>query len=176
MASIDELVGGAGGGGEAGGQGGAGGGGGHPLQGQPAPAIDLAMMDGGEFKLSELPADEVIILDFWATWCPPCREGLPHLQAVADWAEAEGKPVKVFAVNVQETPAEAKAYWQQEGLTLPVVMDARGQASQAYGVTGIPQTVLIHNGQVKGVHVGFNPQMQSQLKREIEAILSEGQS
>ena len=153
-----------------GGAGGAGGGGGHALQDQEAPAIDLPLADGGEFKLEDVE-EQVVVLDFWATWCPPCREGLPKIQEVSDWASEQDKSVAVLTVNVGETAEQATEFWQEHGFTMPIVMDTNNVAAQAYGVTGIPQTVVIADGHVKHVHVGFSPDMADTLKSQIDALL-----
>lgn len=152
-----------------------GGAGGAPAQagmeGQDAPEIELTMLDGQAFKLSEVKA-KVVVLDFWATWCPPCREGLPKLQAVHDWAKAQGKDVAVYTVNLQELPEQARAFMQKAKLNMPVVMDADGKAGEAYQVQSIPQTFVISGGKVRHVHVGFDPKMDETLKAEIEALLT----
>lgn len=158
-----------------GGQGGQGGGGGHPLQDAKAPPVELDRMDGSEYELAKDQAD-VIIYDFWATWCGPCRMALPKLQAVADWAKKNKKSVAIYAVNVGETPDVAKAYWEKEGLTMPVLMDPNNVASLAYGVQGIPQTVVIHDGTVKHVHVGFSETIDSTLKKQIDELLGGGEA
>lgn len=149
-----------------------GGGGGHALSGQDAPAIDTVLASGEDFALADVE-EPVIVLDFWATWCGPCREGLPLVQSVSDWAKENNKPVAVYTVNVGETPEQAKQFWQQQGFTMPIIMDPDTQISAAYGVQGIPQTVVIANGKVRRVHVGFVPTLADDLKSDIEAALEE---
>lgn len=143
----------------------------HALEGKDAPPIELKTIEDEAFKLDEVEA-EVVVLDFWATWCGPCREGLPQLQAFADWAKDGGKPVAVYAVNLQETPEQVETFWEEMGLSLPVLMDQDGQVAGAYQVQGIPQTVVIHQGRVAHVHVGNNPQMLQTLQEQVEPLLS----
>lgn len=144
---------------------------GSPLVGQDAPDFTLARLEGGdEVTLSDLD-QRVVVLDFWATWCPPCVEGLPKVQAVHDWAQAAGLPVEVFAVNLQETPDQVRQFLDNHDLDLPVLMDQQGAASDAYGVQAIPTTVIIAYGQVKNVHVGLTPDLEAALKAEIEAAV-----
>ncbi|HEX7010051.1 MAG TPA: TlpA disulfide reductase family protein, partial [Phycisphaeraceae bacterium] len=155
--------------------GGGGGGGGrqaHPLENQPVPPIELPTLQGQPFRLADVKAG-VVVLDFWATWCPPCREGLPHIQAIHDWAKREGLSVAVYAVNVGETEREVQAFWNEQGYTMPVLMDQQTKVAGAYGVQGIPQTVVIADGKVQHVHVGYNPAMENQLKSEIQSLLSQ---
>jgi len=137
-------------------------------------ADDKTIATNDSFKLSEVDAD-VVVLDFWATWCPPCREGLPRIQTVADWAKQEGKSVAVFAVNVGETADKATDFWLEQGFTMSVVMDEQSQAATAYGVQGIPQTVVIAKGKVVNVHVGLGPNLEQTLKDEINAAIDAGE-
>ena len=154
-------------GGEAGGASGADG-----LVGLEAPAIELETLDGESFKLEDQTA-KVVVIDFWATWCGPCRRGLPMLEKFHTWAKDNDKSVAVYAVNVQEGADMVREYWQKEGFTLPVLMDAEGSVAQAYRVQGIPQTVVISGGKVAHVHVGLSPQLDQMLQSQAEALLAE---
>ncbi|MEX0745248.1 MAG: TlpA disulfide reductase family protein [Phycisphaeraceae bacterium] len=164
VATLDEMIG--------SGRGGAGGPGGgpHPSVGRDAPPIEIERMTGEAFKLEDVDAD-VIVLDFWATWCPPCWEGLRQLQGVHEWAEQEGLSVAIFAVNVQETVAEAQAYWQRENLTIPVLMDTEAAAAQAYGMQFLPHMVVIADDKVQHVNIGAPPGIGDQLKTQITELL-----
>ena len=137
-----------------------------------APAFELGDLDGKKVTLADLDA-EVVVLDFWATWCGPCRQAMPHLQKVYDWAREEKKSVAIFAVNLQETEQQVRPYWEKEKFTIPVLMDRTGRVGNAYGATAIPRTVIIHGGKVAQVHEGFNPKMEKQLKAEIEVLLGD---
>ncbi len=143
----------------------------HPLTSQPTPELVLPDIDGNEYDIADEDA-QVIVLDFWATWCPPCVAGLPELQAVYDWAQAEGKSVAIYAVNQGESVEEVKAFWAEKGLSIPVLMDEEFTTAQAFMVNGIPQTVIIANGKVQQVHVGFRPGIGEQMKAEIEALIT----
>lgn len=142
----------------------------HPLDGRPAPPIRAQTLDGKPFDLKKVDAS-VIVLDFWATWCPPCRKGLPLLQQYQDWATQNNKPVAVLTVNLREDKGKVAAYWKREGFTMPVVMDTDGRIGHSYRVSGIPQTVVIHKGKVVTVHVGYSPGMANMLKSQTEQLL-----
>ena len=144
----------------------------HPLEGRPAPPIRARTLDGKSFDLSWVKKD-VIVLDFWATWCPPCRKGLPLLQQYQDWAKEHKKSAIAFAINLREDRKKVSAYWKKEGFTMPVVMDTDGRIGQTYGVRGIPQTVVIHKGKIVTVHVGYSPGMTEMLKLQTEKLLEE---
>ena len=147
----------------------------HPMEGKQAPPIKLKTLKGKFIHLARVKAD-VIVLDFWATWCPPCRQGLPLLQEFENWAKQEKKSVAVFAVNLKEKPHVVKRFWEEQGFNMTVLMDTAGKSAKAYGVRGIPQTVIIHRGKIEQVHVGFSPNMVQTLKAQTEALLSKSKN
>lgn len=137
----------------------------HPLVGKPAPDFTLERLEGGEVKLSDLKG-KVVVLDFWATWCPPCREGLPHLAKLHDAKKDAG--LELFAINVREAKPQVQQFLQEQKLSLPVLMDANGKVSGLYMVRGIPQTVVIgKDGNVREVFVGFAPPMAAQIDQAV---------
>jgi peroxiredoxin/outer membrane lipoprotein-sorting protein len=143
---------------------------GHPLEGKPAPAFTLASLEGNDVSMADLKG-KVVVLDFWATWCPPCREGLPHLAKLA--GDHANQPFQLYAVNVREDAAKVKAFLEQSRLELPVLMDAKGAVAQQYGVSGIPQTVIVgKDGTVRKVFVGFGPGSGAQIDAAVKAALA----
>ncbi len=125
----------------------------HALVGKPAPLFNTNFLDGAPFELSQHLGKDVVVLDFWATWCGPCVASMPTLSEVTN--EFSDRGVRLFAVNCAEQPEEVKDFVEQSGLELTVVMDPEGLISKAYGADGIPQTVLIdRQGKVRFVHVG----------------------
>jgi len=142
----------------------------HPLEGQTAPPIKAQTLDGKPFDLARVN-EEMVVLDFWATWCPPCRKGLPLLQQFYDWARQNKKPVAVLTINLKEQHGKVRSYWNKEKFTMPVVMDINGRIAQSYAVRGIPQTVVIHRGKVVQVHVGYSPSMTDLLKSTTKKLL-----
>lgn len=148
------------------------------LVGQDAPGFVLETIDGNVIDLEDLQG-EVVILDFWATWCGPCIQALPLLHEVALWAEDELLPVRVLTVNVFEgnsmpvdTPEgrknKASSFWSKKNFTLPVLMDYSDQTAMAYGVNSIPSTFIISpDGKVHTQHVGLSPDYVELLKNDI---------
>lgn len=142
-----------------------------PLAGKPAPPLKLPLLDGGEFDLAVDGKDKVVVLDFWASWCGPCRRALPLVievtQAYAD------KGVLFVAVNQGETAETARKFMEQQKLACRVALDERSTVGKAYGVTGIPQTVLIgKDGRVQAVHVGLLPDLKTRLAAELDALVA----
>ncbi len=112
---------------------------------------------------------DVLILDFWATWCGPCRQALPTLVEVA--SEYKERGVKLFAVDLGETPDEVRQFLDDSGLDLTVVMDDDGSIAERYHVEAIPQTVIIgRDGMVRYVHVGTSPSLKSELTHVLDKL------
>jgi thiol-disulfide isomerase/thioredoxin len=143
----------------------------HPLTGKAAPAITLASPAGEAFDLTKAPKDTVLVFDFWATWCGPCVQAMPALHDFAKWAKDNDKPVQVYAINVNETVADVTAFWTEHKLTLPVLMDSDGTVAQAYGVQGIPMTVMVYNGKVEHVQIGYRPGIEKAMQERVEEII-----
>lgn len=128
------------------------------LKSGPAPAFTLKALDGGEVKL-ESERGHVVVLDFWATWCGPCRVSLPHLATTAQKFAARG--VRTYAINAEEDVATVQAFWATANLTgVRALLDADGAVGRSYGVNGIPHTVVVDaKGEIREVIVGFNPEV-----------------
>lgn len=141
------------------------------LKGEPAPAFTLKLLAGEEVAPVAIASKgKVVVLDFWATWCPPCRKGLPVLEEVAKSFNPD--QVVVYAVNQQEDAGTVEKFIKKTNMGLSVLMDNDGAVGQLYRVSGIPQTVIIgKDGKVHAVHVGFSPSMKQSLTDEIKAAL-----
>ena len=129
------------------------------LKGQAAPDFNLKTLDGKDVKLSALKG-KVVLIDFWATWCPPCVKGLPHVNEIAQKKELTDKGLVVLAVNVQEKAATVQKFMEAKKLSLTVPLDADGKASEAYLVQGIPTTLVVgRDGKISEVFVGLPPKI-----------------
>ncbi|MEM1210586.1 MAG: TlpA disulfide reductase family protein, partial [Planctomycetota bacterium] len=113
-------------------------------------------MDGNPVRLADM-ADKVVVLDFWTTWCGPCIIGMPELIDFQEWAEAEGKEVAVFAVNVAESEPQIEAAVQQNGWESLSVLRDDGRAHRAMGGQGFPYSVVIADGEIVKAQMGFIP-------------------
>ena len=109
--------------------------------GEPAPDFALAAPDGEVMRLSDFRG-QTVVLNFWATWCGPCRAEMPELQRVYEERSAAGDLV-VLAVNVQESAGAVEAFFEEFELTFPTVLDAQGEVTEEYGLLGLPGTFFI---------------------------------
>lgn len=144
-----------------------------PLLGQEAPEVKLPLFgeDAGELDLASHEGKNIVILDFWATWCGPCRRGMPVLAEVTE--EYKDRGVLFYAVNIDdETDEQIGTFLEDEGLALTVARDEQGATANKFGVSGIPHSVVIgKNGIVQSVHIGLSPELGPQLRRELDALL-----
>jgi thiol-disulfide isomerase/thioredoxin/outer membrane lipoprotein-sorting protein len=113
----------------------------NDLVGKAAPAIALKDLSDKEVKPLADAKGNVILLDFWATWCPPCVEGMPNLQRIHTERAKDG--IKVFAVNAMEEKDRVASFIKQRNLNIPVLLDTEGKAGEAYKIDGWPTSVVI---------------------------------
>ena len=106
---------------------------------QATPALDLTDLQGQRFTTERLKG-RVVVLNFWATWCAPCKEELPSLQTLH---ELGGGEPQVIGVNVRETATQVRRYLQSAGIAFPVVLDPQGELARRWGVTVYPSTLVI---------------------------------
>jgi cytochrome c biogenesis protein CcmG/thiol:disulfide interchange protein DsbE len=122
-----------------------------PAIGYPAPEFTLTTLSGEEFKLSSLRGTPVV-LNFWATWCPPCRAELPELKAAGERYTGQ---VAVIGVNQVETAATVAKSARELGLTFPVPLDQSGAVSRLYRVRSLPTTFFIdRDGVIRQIQSG----------------------
>ncbi|OGO40160.1 MAG: hypothetical protein A2147_11085, partial [Chloroflexi bacterium RBG_16_57_8] len=108
--------------------------------GNYAPNFNLVDLNGEGVSLADF-AGKPVLINFWASWCPPCREEMPYLQQIYD--EQSGKGLVVLAINIQESPARVRQFLSENNLSIPVLFDLTGNTSEDYGIVPIPTTFFI---------------------------------
>ena len=108
---------------------------------KPAPQVTVNSLTNVPLRLSDLKG-KVVLLNFWATWCPPCREEIPSMMKLN--SAMTGKPFQMVAVSIDEGGVpDIEAFFKQSGFSLPTYTDPGGAAQKTYGITGVPETFVI---------------------------------
>jgi peroxiredoxin len=136
--------------------------------GKPAPDFRLDLLEGGRFRLSQEKGN-IVVLDFWASWCAPCMQGMPEINTVVE--ELNDDTIKYVAVNMQEDQATAAAALERLKLTIPVAMDIDGAAAQRYEVSAIPQVVIVdREGNVARMFIGVDLNFADNLRQALQKL------
>ncbi len=127
------------------------------LKGKPAPDLSLTQLDGKKFDLAS-QRGSVVVLDYWATWCAPCIQSLPHLEEMSQDKTLAAKGLKMFANNDQEATGDVDKFVKAHNLTLAVPLDPAGDFEKKYLVQSMPTTVIVgRDGVIREVIEGFGP-------------------
>jgi cytochrome c-type biogenesis protein len=145
----------------------------NSLKGAEAPNFTLIDMEGNEVSLNSLRG-KVVFLDFWATWCPPCRNSLPHTQALSQHEKTKSGDLVVLAVNAREDVDKVKKFMQDNNYSFRVLLDKDGKVLDSFKVRGIPTFVLIdREGKVAWVQVGFMPGSEKAMEEAVTQALGQ---
>ena len=136
-----------------------------------APDFTLRTMDGRNLRLQE-QRGQVVLVNFWATWCGPCRQEMPHLNRLYDKYRASG--FVLLGVNVDEDSKAAAAVASKLGVKFPVLYDPNKVVGKLYGLDKMPSTVLIdRDGKVKYLHLGYVSGYEDTYEKQIRELLKE---
>ncbi len=113
-----------------------------------APSFSLKDLDGREVKLED-HRGKIVFINFWATWCPPCRDEMPSMEKL--YTEFKGRDFIILAVDIQESAKKVRAFKEKFKLNFPILLDSDGRVGSEYGVISIPTTYLIDR---KGYVIG----------------------
>lgn len=141
------------------------------LEGQVAPDFVLRSATGENLRLSEYRGD-VVLINFWATWCGPCRQEMPLLDDLYGRYKRVG--FNLLGVNIDEDSRRAMQMVQELGVNFPVLFDENKEVSKLYEVEAMPVTILVdREGIVRHVHHGYKPGYEEKYLTEIRSLLRE---
>jgi len=141
-------------------------------QGDAAPGFSAPGLSGGTVSLAE-HRGKVVMVDFWASWCGPCAQSLPALDALRK--EFPATDFQVIAVNVDAESAKAEAFLGRRPVGYPSALDPEGLIPTRFGLQTMPTSYLIdRNGFVRHIHEGFRPKDIAVLRKQIQALVAAG--
>ena len=136
-----------------------------------APDFTLPGDNGQAVSLSDLRG-QVVMINFWASWCGPCRQEMPLLEQIHQRYESLG--FTLLGVNVEENSSDAKAFLQDRPVSFPILFDPDNGVSKLYDVVAMPSTVLIdRQGNVRYLHHGFKPGYENDYQDQVRALVRE---
>jgi len=135
-----------------------------------APEIHLPAIDG-EVDLAKLEG-KVVYLDFWASWCDPCRDSFPWMAEMKEKYGTQG--LEIVAVNLDKERALADKFLNNLNVNFVVAFDASGESAEKYGLRGMPGSYLIgRDGNIQASHLGFNDKDKAKLEAAIRVLLQQ---
>jgi thiol-disulfide isomerase/thioredoxin len=138
-----------------------------------APDITLATINGKPMRVADLKGN-VVLLDFWASWCIPCRKSFPAVDAL--YAELKDKGLVVVAVNVDEQQKNAYTFLEKFPHTMTVAFDPKGAVAQAFKLEAMPSSLIVdRSGHIRYRHMGYTEKTIAQFRAEVLQLLGESE-
>ena len=140
---------------------------------EPVQAGDFTLKSaaGSNIRLSEYRG-QVVMLNFWASWCGPCRQEFPHLDNLQQKYSDLG--FTVFGVNVEQDRASADKVLRDIPVTFPILFDDENVVSEQYGVDAMPMTLLVdRDGRVRHLHRGYKPGYEDKYEEQVRSLIRE---
>ena len=138
---------------------------------QDAQDFTLKSKDMGNIRLSEQRGN-IVMVNFWASWCGPCRDELPKMEAL--YQEYQDMGFEILAVNVDDDESKADVLLDDIEVSFPILFDRTNKTSKLYDVSAMPTTILIdRNGNKRFLHKGYKPGYENDYKKQIKKLLRE---
>jgi peroxiredoxin len=136
-----------------------------------APDFTLRSVGGANLRLAE-QRGQVVLVNFWATWCGPCRQEMPHLNRLYDKYRSAG--FVLLGVNIDDDPRAAADLAAKLGVHFPVLLDTDKRVSRAYDMSAMPATLLIdRDGRVRHIHRGYRDGVERTYEEQVRGLLKE---
>lgn len=138
-----------------------------------APDVTLHTIDGHEVHLASLKG-KVVLVDFFASWCIPCRKSFPEIEALHH--DLASKGLVVVAVNVDEEHQNAELFLQKYPHTMTIALDPKGTAAEAFKVNAMPSTMILdRSGHIRYTHKGYTDKVIAKFRSQVEELLAEAE-
>ena len=137
----------------------------------PAPRFQSTTPDGKKMGTDEIQG-KLVLLNFWATWCPPCRLEMPSMEKL--YQELKGEGLEIVAVNFMENEKPIRAFLKENGFTFPVILDKKGEIAQRYGVHALPVTFMIgRKGNLLAKSIGYKDWHAQKTRKVFKSLLKD---
>jgi peroxiredoxin len=142
-----------------------------PVAGSRAPDFTLKSNSGKNLKLSEFRG-QVVMINFWATWCGPCRQEMPLLNRIQEQYRKAG--FMLLGVNIDDRPEVAQTMARNLGINFPILFDSGKRVSRLYDVNAMPSTLLIdRDGKIRYIHLGYRPGYETRYEAQVRELLKQ---
>jgi peroxiredoxin len=144
----------------------------HALSvGQASPDFTLPSSTGKNIRLQELRG-QVVLINFWASWCGPCRQEMPLLEDIYKKYSKLG--FTILGINVEQDSSKAATYLRDVPVSFPILFDTQNTLSKLYDVNAMPTTVIVdRNGKIRYIHAGYKPGYEETYKKQIKDLIKE---
>ena len=140
----------------------------------PAPAFTLETYEGDEVSLAQYLTEGPVVIEFWATWCAPCRKALPHMQVIFEKYREQGLTVLAISQDDPRSQPKIGPYVTANKFTFPILLDGDKKVARQYRMTAPPATFLVTpEGRVVSLHRGYRNGDEKLLEAEIEALFAQ---
>jgi len=141
-------------------------------QGQQTPECPAALTETGDKLALSAYKNKVVLIDFWATWCPPCQKSMPFFNELRNQHLKDS--FEIVAINVDEDSETAKEFLKTHPVTYPIAFDPSGDCPSVFDVKAMPSSYLVDKaGKIRQIHLGFRDEDQALLREQIAALLAE---
>jgi len=141
-------------------------------EGQSPPQCAATLAGGAEKLDLSAYKGKVVLIDFWATWCPPCKKSMPFLNGLRNERLKDG--FEIIAINVDENSEEAKQFLGSNPVDYLMAFDPKGDCPAKFDVKGMPSSYLVDKtGKIRKVHVGFRDEDQAMIREHVSSLLAE---
>lgn len=145
-----------------------------PREGFSAPSIELARLDGERLELADLRG-QVVVINFWASWCPPCRAEMPALERAYQADRERGLEILAVNTTYQDQLGAARSFVAERDLSFPILLDRTGETANRYRMRALPTTYFVdREGVIRKVIVG-GPMSEATLRSTVDSLLTEGE-
>jgi peroxiredoxin len=143
----------------------------RPEEGHPAPDFSLKTLEGKTVRLSDFRGKKVVLINFWATWCPPCRSEMPTMQQI--YTDYKEKGFEILAINIEpDAKEEIRDFMKELRLTFPVLLDSDMKVTRTYRLIGLPVSMLIdRQGIIRSKTIGYHDWTDKESRKRVENLL-----